>query len=175
VFYLLDRAKIARGNAYQYAESPFFTNNIFKSINRIADIKDSNPDTKEGITLQDQKPQMLKNEMYPLLREDKIDEFNVRRLKGEKCDLCGADLRGLDLRKLDPTGLDFTDAYLRQADIRGLDLRDCGLEGASLYGANISGTYFPRILSATEIRLSREFGIRMRYPADAVSADAEED
>lgn len=99
-----------------------------------------------------------------------IDEFNVRRLKGEKCDLRGTDLRGLDLRKLDPTGLDFTDAYLRQADLRGLDLSDCPLEGASIYGANISGTYFPRALPASEIRLSREFGIRMRYPANAPPA-----
>ncbi len=125
--------------------------------------------------MQDQKPRMLENEMYHLLREDKIDEFNVRRLKGEKCDLCGADLRGLDLRKLDPTGLDFTDAYLRQADIRGLDLRACNLKGASLYGANISGTYFPDALSAPEIRLSREFGIRLRYRTDSAISSEETD
>jgi uncharacterized protein YjbI with pentapeptide repeats len=124
--------------------------------------------------LQDQKPRLLENEMYQLLREDKIDEFNVRRLKGEKCDLCGADLRGLDLRRMDPAGLDLTDAYLRQADIRGLDLRQCNLEGASLYGANISGTYFPEALSASEIRLSREFGIRLRYRVDIAPVTNEE-
>ena len=100
--------------------------------------------------MQDQKPRMLENEMYHLLRADKIDEFNVRRLKGEKCDLCGADLRGLDLR-------------------------DCDLEGASLYGANISGTYFPDVLSAPEIRLSREFGIRMRYRKENKSEPEEQE
>ncbi len=113
--------------------------------------------------MENNKPIMPDNDMYRLLREDKIEEFNARRHTGEKCDLRGTDMRGLDLRNLDPKGLDLGDTYLRQTDLRGLNLLSCNLEGASLYGANISGTYFPRQLSSSEIRLSREFGIRMRY------------
>jgi uncharacterized protein YjbI with pentapeptide repeats len=52
---------------------------------------------------------------------------------------------------------------LRLADLRGLNMSACCLEGASIHGAKISGVYFPPDLSPEEIRLSLEFGTRMRY------------
>jgi hypothetical protein len=36
------------------------------------------------------------------------------------------------------------------------------MEGASMINANVSGAYFPKDLSAEEIRLSLEHGTRMR-------------
>jgi uncharacterized protein YjbI with pentapeptide repeats len=46
--------------------------------------------------------------------------------------------------------------------LRGVDLRQALLEGASLGSAKISGSYFPNQFSAEEIRLSVEYGTRLR-------------
>jgi len=108
-------------------------------------------------------PVVLKDALYQLLREDKVEEFNRLRAGGEDCDLRGSDLRGLDLRRLDATGLDLRDCYLRQADLRGVDLSRADLEGASINGARISGAFFPRKLRADEIMMSLQHGTRMRY------------
>lgn len=104
------------------------------------------------------------NELYLLLREGRIDEFNVLRFKGKPCDLTGCDLRSLDLRGMSLDGLDFTDTYMRQADLRGLDFRkhNVSLAGASICDAKISGVYFPDNLNSEEIRLSLLYGTRMR-------------
>lgn len=103
------------------------------------------------------------NELYLLLREGRIDEFNMLRFKGKPCDLTGCDLRSLDLRGMSLDGLDFTDTYMRQTDLRGLDFRKCiSLAGASICDAKISGVYFPENLSSEEIRLSLLYGTRMR-------------
>lgn len=109
------------------------------------------------------KPKITQDPLYQLLREEKVQEFNARRLKGEICDMRGVDLRGLDLRNMNVDGLDFTDAYFRGADLRGLDFRKARLEGVSLASANISGCYFPKELRAEEILLSVTHGTRMRY------------
>jgi len=111
----------------------------------------------------DENPRIHEGEMYQLIRSDEFDEFNRRREKGESVDLRGVDLRSQDLRRFNLQDLDLSNCYMRQADLRGLNLQSCNLEGASIHGASISGTYFPVELSATELRLSREFGIRMRY------------
>jgi len=109
-------------------------------------------------------PQLLDHEMFTLLREDRVLEFNKRRTAGEPPPpLNGTNLRGSDLRGLNTDGLDLGDAYLRGADLRGLDLRGVNLEGASIGKAHLSGTYFPEELSATEILMSLEHGTRMRY------------
>ena len=101
--------------------------------------------------------------MYQLLREEKVEEFNVRREAGVQCDLCGVDLRGLDLRNLNADGLDFSDAYFHGADLRGVDFRNSCLEGVSFNLANISGCYFPKELRAEEVLASVSHGIRIRY------------
>jgi uncharacterized protein YjbI with pentapeptide repeats len=111
------------------------------------------------------KPIVHKNSLYNLLRSENVDEFNRRKNGGEVTpgDLRGGDFRGLDLRNLDAAGLDLGDAYFRAADLRGIDFRSCNLEGASFCQAYVSGCYFPNALSAEEIRLSVEKGIRVRY------------
>jgi hypothetical protein len=108
-------------------------------------------------------PQVLDDEMYRLLREDKIEEFNARRSAGDVCRFRGLDFRGVILRGADVHGIDFTGCYFRQADLRGLDMSTCHLEGASLREAKISGAYFPKELGAEEIMMSLTYGTRMRY------------
>ncbi len=111
------------------------------------------------------KPRIIEDEMYKLLRVSDADEFNRRRATGTAVDLRGVDLRSVDLRGFDLSELDLTDCYLRQADLRGQDLRTCCLEGASLRSARISGAHFPRQLPAEEIRLSVDLGTRLRCTA----------
>lgn len=111
-----------------------------------------------------EKPQIKTDELYQLLREGKVSQFNQRKAAGEMCDLTGCDFRGLDLRGLDADGLDLSDGYFRQTDLRGVDLRTARLVGASVHGAMISGAYFPAVLSSDEIYLSLTHGVRMRYP-----------
>lgn len=108
-------------------------------------------------------PEIKKDNLYQLLREGKIEEFNKLKAAGQSCDLTSADFRGLDLRKLDATGLDFSNAYFRQADLRGIDFSQAKLAGASINGCKISGCLFPAELKADEIQMSLLHGTRMRY------------
>jgi uncharacterized protein YjbI with pentapeptide repeats len=108
-------------------------------------------------------PKLIDCPMYQLLRGGQVEEFNRQREAGTPCDLRGADLRNVELKGMNLKGLDMTGAYLRQADLRGLDLSETRLEHASIRGAHVSGTLFPKELDATEIALSLEHGIRMRY------------
>ena len=105
------------------------------------------------------------HEMYNLLQDEHMDEFNRRQAEGAGFDLSGLDLRALDLRGLNTKGLDLTNCYLRNANLAGLDLSDCNLEGASMFQAHISGTLFPKELAAEEIRLSIDMGTRLRNRA----------
>jgi uncharacterized protein YjbI with pentapeptide repeats len=111
------------------------------------------------------KPIVHQNPLYALLRAENITEFNQRKAAGEvKQDMLRAGYyRGLDLRELDASGLDLRNAYFRAADLRGIDFRNTQLEGASFCQAHISGCYFPKEISADEIRLSVDVGIRIRY------------
>ena len=59
-----------------------------------------------------ERPRVLKDPMYQLLRDENVAEFNARRAKGEAVDLRGVDLRGLDLRNLALDGLDLGDAHV---------------------------------------------------------------
>lgn len=111
------------------------------------------------------KPIVHRNPMYELLRAERVAEFNQRKARGELKEgmLRGGDFRGLDLRELDASGLDLRDAYFRGTDLRGVDFRSTQLEGASFCQAHISGCFFPKEISAEEIRLSFDLGIRVRY------------
>jgi uncharacterized protein YjbI with pentapeptide repeats len=109
-------------------------------------------------------PEIKQNqEMYQLLREEQVQEFNDRRAKGEACDLTHCDFRGLDLRGLNAKGLDFTGGYFRQADLRGINFQESCLQECSINGAKISGVYFPLELDPEEIIMSLNHGTRMRY------------
>jgi uncharacterized protein YjbI with pentapeptide repeats len=111
------------------------------------------------------KPIVHHNPMFALLRAEKLAEFNQRKAQGElkEGQLRGGDFRGLDLRELDAAGLDLRDAYFRGADLRGIDFSQTQLEGASFCQAHFSGCLFPAELSAEELRLSLDFGTRVRY------------
>lgn len=109
------------------------------------------------------KPKLSNNEMYQLLREGKMNEFNERKEKGEQCDFKGHDFRAIDLKEMDASDLDFSDCYFRQADLRGIDFSKSCLNGASINKASISGVLFPRELHPSEITLALEYGTRMRY------------
>ncbi len=101
--------------------------------------------------------------LYCLLRMGEIADFNLRRARGESCDLVATDLSRLDLRGLDASGLDLRDCYFRVSDLRGIDFRDALIEGASFAEARVSGCYFPKALSAVELRVALEYGTRVRY------------
>ena len=108
-------------------------------------------------------PAIKQDDMYQLLRDEKVDEFNDRRAHGETIDLRNCDFRGLDLRGLNAQGIDFTGSYFRQSDLRGINFAQSVLRECSINGAKISGVYFPAELSALEIELSLRHGTRMRY------------
>ncbi|MEI6807322.1 MAG: pentapeptide repeat-containing protein [bacterium] len=113
--------------------------------------------------MKSERPNIPNDPMFKLLRVGDVKEFNRLHEQGKKCDLRGTDLRGSDLRGLSADGLDLSNCYLRQADLRGVDFSNTPLEGASIHNAQIGGTFFPRELSSTEIRMSYELGTRMRY------------
>ncbi|MDD3050722.1 MAG: pentapeptide repeat-containing protein [Candidatus Cloacimonetes bacterium] len=111
----------------------------------------------------DEKPKITQDEMFQLLRQEKIYEFNTRRENGENPSMSGLNFRGINLRGANINGLDFSNSTLRLTDLRGNNMQNCNLEGASIKGAHISGVYFPQQLSAQEIMMSQQFGTRMRY------------
>lgn len=96
-----------------------------------------------------------------LLRDERIDEFNRVAAQGRP-DLTDANLRGVDLRQAQLKTADLRGAYLRGADLRGVDLSEASLDGASFHEAKVSGALFPADYDPTEIRLSIEYGTRMR-------------
>lgn len=108
-------------------------------------------------------PEIKKDEMYRLLREGNMEEFNSRKAAGEKPDLTYCDFRNVDLQGMDATGLDFTNCYFRQADLRGIDFSESDMHGASIHGAKISGVFFPASIDPYEIFMSYQYGIRIRY------------
>lgn len=107
-------------------------------------------------------PEISNDPMYLLLRDEDIKSFNEKKAEADISNLHGKNYRGLDLRELDADGLDFSNAYFRNADLRGIDFRNCNLEGASMAEAKISGCYFPKALSAEEIRNAVQYGTRLR-------------
>jgi len=108
------------------------------------------------------KPIFPKDPAFRLLRVGEVDAFHKNIEERDVVDLTGSDLRGTDFRKVDLIKIILRDAYLRDADFRGCDLRHLDLEGASLQGARISGAYFPKNVTAAELRLSRRHGTRIR-------------
>ncbi len=107
-------------------------------------------------------PAIIDDELYRLLRDENIEEFNRLRAKGRACKLSGVDLRCLDLPGMEAENSDFSNSYFRRSNLSGVNFTTCNLEGASIRSASISGTYFPPSISADEITLSIEHGTRMR-------------
>ena len=103
----------------------------------------------------------LNSPLRLLLIDGKIDEFNQQTAE-EPADLKDVDLRAVDLRGANLSHANLQGAYLRNCDLRGLDLYYADLDGASIHDARISGTRFPQKISAGEISLSHNLGVRMR-------------
>lgn len=104
-----------------------------------------------------------------LLRQERTEEFNRIAAAG-RADLLDANLRGVDLRGADLRQADLRGAYLRGADLRGCDLSDAWLDGASFHEAKVSGVLFPPDYDPAEIRLSIEYGTRLRPVSARVRA-----
>jgi uncharacterized protein YjbI with pentapeptide repeats len=107
--------------------------------------------------------ELRKNRFHGYLRDGEFERFNseVAALK-ERVDLAGCDLSNLDLRQANLHRADLRNSYLKLSDLRGSDLSEAQLDGASFNRARISGAYFPSAFHASEIRLSVEYGTRMR-------------
>lgn len=120
---------------------------------------------RRGIVTTTETPKVVNDELYNLLREEKIDEFNNRKPRDGQLNLSGLDFRGLDLRGLDAESIDFSNSYFRDANLAGINFSQANLQGASIKGANISGVYFPKELRSLEVWLSNEHGTRMRSNA----------
>lgn len=115
------------------------------------------------MSTKDVKPEIKKDPLYQMLRQEDVKAFNEHRDQLDTSQLKSGDYRGRDLRNMNARGLDFSNAYFRNTDLSGIDFRETNLEGASLMDAKISGVYFPDELSPEEIRLSLDTGSRMRY------------
>ena len=103
-----------------------------------------------------------KDPLYELLREEKVDQFNQQRDPLTTIDFHDCDFRGLDLRGLNASGINFSGCYFRAADLRGIDFSNSQMDGASIASSQVSGCYFPKNISANEICVSVDKGIRMR-------------
>jgi len=100
--------------------------------------------------------------LYQLLRDEKIEDFNLQKQSVAHIDFHDCDFRGLDLRGLDAAHINFRGSYFRAADLRGIDFSQCDMDIVSLASAQISGCLFPQNIDATEIGMSVEKGMRMR-------------
>ena len=99
---------------------------------------------------------------FDLLQEENVERFNLLVEAGQAPEVKNSNLSGLDLRNAKLTGLDLSGCYFRGANLSGLDLSGCNLYGASLRGVNISGVLFPSNIPPDEIRLSVDYGTRIR-------------
>ncbi len=109
-------------------------------------------------------PRMIDDECFRCLRGGDIDCFHQAAINRDSIDLSGGNFRGVDFRGADLSRVILTHTYLREADLRGQDFRQHNLNGCTLRNAKVSGVFFPENISAEEIRMSLQFGTRIRQP-----------
>lgn len=97
-----------------------------------------------------------------ILFEENREAFNKAVASGKQPDFTNQNLSDLDLTGFNLRAANLSGCYLRGANLAGQDLSAANLHGASLKNAKVSGCLFPAGLSAEEIRLSVDMGIRMR-------------
>ena len=108
--------------------------------------------------------EIKRQKKLPLFFEDDGHEkFNELVAQGKMPHLQNQNLEKVDLRGYNLSNIDFSGAYMRGTNLSGQDLRGANFSGASLKEANVSGCFFPEDLSPDEIRLSLEFGTRIRH------------
>ena len=100
--------------------------------------------------------------LYYLLKNEQIDEFNSKVDGLSLIPLQNLNLRFINLQKANLRYADLRGAYMSRSDLRGVNLTNALLEGSSFHSAKISGTYFPKNLSAEEIKNSVMYGTRVR-------------
>ena len=91
------------------------------------------------------------------------EKFNELVAQGKIPHLQNQNLENLDLRGYNLSNMDLSGSYMRGVNLSGLDLRGAHFSGTSLKDAKVSGCYFPHDLPADEIRLSLEYGTRVRH------------
>jgi uncharacterized protein YjbI with pentapeptide repeats len=107
--------------------------------------------------------EIRKNIFHEYLRDGEKERFNAEVVNLKKpVDLENCNLQGVDLRGVNLVDANLKDSYLKSADLRGVDLSHAKLSGASIHKARIGGVLFPKSIDASEIRLSVEYGTRMR-------------
>lgn len=107
--------------------------------------------------------EVRKNVFHEYLRDGEKKKFNEDVAKLNKpVDLESCNLQGVDLREADLKNANLKNSYLKSADLRGVDLSKAKLEGASFHKARIGGVLFPKSIDPNEIRLSVEYGTRLR-------------
>ena len=99
----------------------------------------------------------------PIVYPENREKFNEMVAQGKIPHLQNQNLADLDLRGFNLSTMDLSGSYMRGVTLSGEDLRGANLSGVSLKGAKVSGCYFPKDLPADEIRLSLEFGTRIRH------------
>jgi len=98
-----------------------------------------------------------------LLYAENREHFNALVAQGKITQLHNQNLSDADLRGFDLSNMDLSGSYMRGANLAGLDLSGANFSGVSLKHAKVSGCYFPKDLRADEIRLSLDFGTRIRH------------
>lgn len=101
-------------------------------------------------------------DLYFLLKNEKIDEFNTAVENVTDVQLQNLNLRFIDLQNANLMYADLRGSYFSRSDLRGVNLSHAKLEGCSFHSAKISGVYFPKDLSADEIHNSVLHGLRVR-------------
>ena len=101
-------------------------------------------------------------DLYFLLKNEKIDEFNTAVENLTDIPLQNLNLRFIDLQKTNLMFADLRGSYFSRSDLRGVNLSHAKLEGCSFHSAKVSGVYFPKNLSADEIHNSVLHGFRVR-------------
>ena len=99
----------------------------------------------------------------PLMHPEERETFNEMVAQGKMTQLHNQNLADLDLRGYNLSTMDLSGSYMRGVNLAGMDLRGANFSGVSLKDAKVSGCYFPKDLPADEIRLSLEFGTRIRH------------
>ena len=117
------------------------------------------PDKKPGVP---KRPRFLDDMAFRCLRTGDIDGFHKAIEGRDEVDFSNCDLLGTDVRNADLSKVILRGAYLKDTDLRGQNLRHMDLEGCSMYRAKINGCFLPNNLSVEEVRLSLEFGSRLR-------------
>jgi len=95
--------------------------------------------------------------------ENGREKFNLLVAQGKIPNLQNQNLENLDLRGYNLSNMDLSGSYMRGANLSGLDLRTANFSGVSLKDVKVSGCFFPKDLPAEEIRLSLDFGTRIRH------------